>query len=356
MAITTEVLNATLRDLKDPRINTFAQNNPFTKHVFKANGIAKSSGGGTYIERPLMTGATTTFTGIFGGFELMNATRTQRSIQVKVEPHRIVGLVTIPEIELDQNSGPLAAFDIAKRYLNVNMDSYERCLESFFLTGLAPAVGNHVLGAAEMAGLLTLNGLYSTGVRTGTEAGLLDFEAPSIQGDTVQNIAKSQGTFYYNQYAAVSSYASNGRKKIRALIRLVQQHSGEAKIGFVDPDTFSNMDEEQQSHVRVTVGSADDGGKGGETSLCITEKGVMFYESLDMDRTRTGFAGTALANGGGYVLSPETFELHERSPLKMGDYSDRFGLQDVVAAKVSQHLGMVCVNPIANGCFSGSAL
>jgi len=141
MPISTDVLNTTFRNLKDPKVNTFARKTPFMKAVYNANGMREKAGG-TYIERPLMTGAVSSFTGIVSGFELLSATRTQRTEQIKVEPHRIAGLIVIPNRELRQNSGKEAVIDLIEKYPMADLDSFNLCLESYFLTGAAPANGN----------------------------------------------------------------------------------------------------------------------------------------------------------------------------------------------------------------------
>lgn len=354
MTISTEVLNTTYRRLKGPLVDTFMRRTPFLDTLYKNNRVRQKVEGGTTVERALMTGSPATGRGILNGTELLNLTRAKRTEQIKIEPHRLAAAIAIPNRELAQNSGELAVMRLIEKYPEAFMKSTDRCLEAFFLSGAAPT-GNHAFNTAALSGFLTLNGLFSSGVLTGVTNGLLDFVDPASQVETVQGLQKDDAKFYVNQYERISAWRTDGLPKLGKIIRRCGHYSidGKPELGFADPDTMVNLEESKRGHVRVDLVD-----KAQEKSdlHTITHNGVTFHESLDLDRTLAVFNGTVLADGGGYVLNPAYFEIVVLEEAELTDFEDMIASQDVVVSRFKFHAGMLCNNPIAQGCFSGSAL
>ena len=300
MAISTEVLNTTYRQLKGPLVDTFMQRTPFLDTLMKSNRVRQSIDGGTTIERALMTGSPATGRGIYNGTELLNLTRNKRIKQLKVEPHRLAAAIAIPNRELAQNDGPLAVMRLIEKYPEAFMKSTDRCLESFFLAGAAP-LGNHAFNTTALSGFLTLNGLFSAGTLTGTTNGLLGFATPAAQATTdVQDLAKNVAEFYYNQYGSISAWSADGLETLGTVTRRCGHFGveGSPTLGFMDPDSMSNLEKAKRGHVRVQL--VDDKQEKGDLHT-INHNGVDYHESLDLDRTLADFATTALADGGGYI-------------------------------------------------------
>ena len=354
MAISTEVLNTTYRQLKGPLIDTFLRRTPFLDTLMKANRVRQNIEGGTTIDRAIMTGSPATGRGIYNGTELLNLTRTKRTEQLKVEPHRLAGAIAIPNRELAQNNGPLAVMRLIEKYPESFMKSTDRCLESYFLSGAAP-LGNHAFSTAALSGFLPLNGGFTGGTLTGVTDGLLDFTTPALQTQTVQNLVKSEAKFYYNQWGNVTAWDTDGLDVLGSTIRRCGHFGieGAPTLGCMDPDTMSKLEASKRGHVRVSL--VDD--KQEKTDLhTIYHNGVTFHESLDMDRTLAVFATQPLVDGGGYILNPAYFEFSVLDEAELSDFEDKIASQDVVVSKFKFHAGFVCTNPVAQGCFSGSAL
>ena len=355
MAISTEVLNTTYRQLKGPLVDTFMRRTPLLDTLMKNNRVRQNMDGGTTIERAIMTGSPATGRGIYNGTELLNLTRNKRTEQLKVEPHRLAAAIAIPNRELAQNDGPLAVMRLIEKYPEAFMKSTDRCLEAFFLSGAAPS-GNHSFNTTALSGFLTLNGLFSSGTLTGTTNGLLGFDTPANQtGTSVQSLNKDEAKFYYNQFEAISSWTSEGLKKLGQVIRRCGHYSveGAPTLGFMDPDSMTNLEDSKRGHVRVQL--VDDEQEKSDLHT-ITHNGVTFHESLDLDRTLAVFNGTVLADGGGYVLNPAYFEFSVIEEAELSDFEDMIASQDVVVSKFKFHAGLINTNPVTQGCFSGSAL
>ncbi len=357
MAISTEVLNTTFRQLKGPLIDTFMRRTVLLDTLFKAGRVRQSMDGGSYIERALMTGSPATGRGIYNGTELLNATRTKRTEQLQVEPHRLAAAIAIPNRELAQNNGPLAVMKLIEKYPEAFMNSFNRVLEAYVLSGAAPA-GNHAFSSSSMYGICPLNGAFTSGTLTGTTNGMLDFESKATQntnGEAVFTLAKNADKFWYNQYESVSSWTSDGEDKLSKVIRRCGHFAmeGSPDLGFLDPDTMVNLERSKRDHMRVSL--VDD--KTEKSDLhTIVHNGVTFHESLDLDRTLSVFSGQALADGGGYILNPAYFEFSTIEDAELSDFEDRIATQDVVVAKFKYHAGFICTNLVAQGCISGTAL
>ena len=351
MAISTEVLNTTYRRLKGPLVQTFLRRTPFLDALATNSRIRKSIDGGTTIERAIMTGSPATGRGIFNGTELLNLTRTKRTSQVKVEPHRLAAAIAIPNRELVQNSGQMAVMRLIEKYPEAFMKSTDLCLESFFLTGRAPS-GNHAFTASAMSGFVSLNGDYSSGTLTGTTHGLLDFAAPASQTQEVESVTKSEANVWYNQYEAISSWNAEGILKLGQLIRRCGHYSLEGKpsIGFMDPESMANLEQSKRGHVRVEV--VDQAQEKGDLHT-IEHNGVIFHESLDMDRS---LFGAPMSNGFGYVLNPAYFEMPVLEEPELTEFEDMIASQDVVVSKFKFHAQLLCTHLAAQGAFTGSAL
>ena len=353
MAISADVLNTTYRKLKGPLVHTFMRRTPFLTAFYENNKIRDEIGGGTTVERALMTGSPATARGIFNGFEVLNLVRRQRTEQLKVEPHRLGAAIAIPGKDLAENNGDAAVMKLLEAYPEAFMNSLNRCLESYLLTGRIPA-GNHAItNVAELYGWCTLFGDFNSGVKTGTTNGILQFAAPADQTATIHDLASSSAIEWVNQYAAIASWESEGLKKINSMIRRCNQYSTDGKLtlGFMDADTMSNLEDTKQGHVRISV--VDDKLSKDETST-MEHKGVMFHESLDMDR---GFFSGAPADGFGYALNLNYWEIPVIQKAELSEFKDNLADQDGVTSKFIFHAaGPFCRHRATQGCFTGSAL
>ena len=349
MAITTEVLNTTFADLRGPLVNSFLRSNELFESLMTKAKMPME--GGSYIERTFAGGAPARGVGIYVGDELLNMTRRQQISRYQVEPHRLVVAINIPKKELMFNSGKLAVIRLIEEYPQTTMEGAKADINKFLLTGVSRGL---VFQTAELLGLLSLNGQVTTGIGTGVTNGLLDFTAPASQVENVQNVAKSNTTFHFNQYGDITSWAADGLTTLRKTYRKCAHYAGGPGKGpdlcIMDDDTFTNFEESRLNLVRIKV--VED--KTEKSNMLGLDLGVAkVFSSIDL--LRGDFSGVAL-DGVTYMLNTDFIEMPMAEAPKITDFKERVGDQDVVTAIFSMQGNLICTKLPAQGCVSGGAV
>ena len=354
MSISTELLNTTFADLRGPLVNSFVRSNELFESLDKKARMPME--GGTYIERSFSGGAPARGVGVYVGDELLNMTRRQQIRKYQVEPHRLVVAINIPKRELNQNSGKLAVIRLIEQYPQSTMEAAKADINKFLLTGTSRGL---VFQTAELSGLLTLNGQFSSGIGTGVTNGLLDFESPSTQttsAQSVQGVTKSSTYFHFNQYNDISSWTGNGITQLRKTYRQCAHYAGGPGKGpdlvIMDDDTFTNFEDSRRDNVRVSI--VDDKiDKSNTLGLSIGLAEV--HSSIDLDRTDSPFTGVA-DDGITYMLNTDYIEFPMLEAPNITEFKERVGDQDVVTALFSMQGNMICTKTVAQGVVSGGAV
>lgn len=350
MAIDLDTLNTTYADLAGPLVNTAITDVPLFDHLQQKAKLTQE--GGTYVERVFAGTSPARGVGLVSGDELLNMTRTTVTKQIKVEKYKVVCAINIPKKALETNTGNLAVIRLIKSYPELVMNGFTQDMEKYLLTGNSADL---VFSTAHLSGFNTLNGQFASGRVTGTENGLLDFDDPSSQTDSVQSVSKSTAYGYYNQYVSISSWsADNGMKKLRSLYRACAHYAGKANSGpdfiVMDDDTFANFEESRSANIRIRMltDKIED-----NNLLSNTLSLANVRSSLSLDRSL--FSGNA-ANGVGYFLNTDWWQFVVTVPPKLTPFVDRVADQDVVTSIFSFHGQLVCTKLIAQGCFDGGAV
>jgi hypothetical protein len=336
MAVNLELLNTTLADLRGPLEMSFAQDIRLMKEAERKSNISTEKG--TYIERPIMGGSPSRATGVFVGDETLDTTRRKKINKYQVEPHRVVMAIAIPKRDMIMNSGKTGAIKMIKEYPKAAQEAFNIDLERYLLTGTVGTTGLAV-DADQLYGWSTFNGQFAAGVNTGTTNGLLDMVAVASQSDTVQNVAKSQSIYHYNQYADITSFASNGDEKLRAAYRAAAHFAKDPNGGpdfiVADDATFGRYTLSKKDIVRLQIV----GGK--------TDDGNLLVDNLGLGRmvasqhiVLTDFTGDA-ADGVCYGINTDFWEWVWYQKPTMSDFEDRIANQDSVIAKLEMMGGHV---------------
>jgi hypothetical protein len=227
--------------------------------------------------------------------------------------------------------------------------------------------------AANIDGLVTMNGDTTYNPDGTALAGVLDFAATTAQTDTVFNLAKSGAaggvTGWHNQYAAVTSFATNGKRQMRAVYNACRIRSGDygpPDLGITDATSFNNYYESLDDQVRYAAAKPKTKGEEGVDAGDLGE-GLMFhqlelFEDPSMDDNTAQFGHTT--DGTLYMLNTKTWGIltlggdqeHEtkgffepRGPFKL-EGRDAWGFELVCAWQI------FCRQLKANGALEGTAI
>ena len=348
MSISTEVLNTTFADLRGPLVNSFVRSNELFDALDAKARMPRESG--SYIERTFTGGAPARGVGVFVGDELLNMTRRQQVKKFQVEPHRLVVAINIPKKELLYNSGKLAVIRLIEEYPQTVMEAAKADINKYLLTGVSRGL---VFQTAELKGLMTLNGQFSTGIGAGVTNGLLDFATPASQTETVQSVAKSSSYFHFNNYLDIATWATDGLIDLRKVYRQCSHYAGGIGKGpdlvVMDDDTYANFEETRRSQIRISM--VED--KTSKSNMLGLELGVAkVYSSIDLDRG--AFSGAA-ADGVTYMLNTDYFEFPMHEAPQIGKFEERVGDQDVVTALFSMQGNLICTKLPAQCVVSGGS-
>ena len=349
MAVSLELLNSTLQDFKGPVVNTFSQNTPTREALGKKGKI--SSEGGTYVERSLMTGSPSRGVGIYNGDETVDRTRYKKLNKFRVDFHRVVIPVVIPNKELVQNKGKQGVIKLIEAYPKAVADAMALDDEKYWLTGKTAGMA---FDSEEFYGFLTLNGQFALGNGVGVEAGYLDFVAPASQTDTVQNVPKLEADRIYNQYGDITGWSTDGERVLRQVYRRCSQMCGRPNGGpdliIMDDDTFANYTAAKKDIVRLMkVKDATDQG-----NLLTDVFGLASVQGSVLIDLAADFTGVAL-DGVTYLIDTNWLEIVQLEKPSLSDFVDAGTDQDGVVAKMCMHEARIFQKPTAHGCISGGA-
>tara|TARA_R110000751_G_scaffold74682_4_gene150820 strand:- start:10237 stop:11289 length:1053 start_codon:yes stop_codon:yes gene_type:complete len=349
MSVSTELINTTLEDLRGPMEKGFMQSIPLWAALEKKGKVSKD--GGTYIARSWMKGASAKGTGMFNGDEALDLTRYQKSEKYEVEPHRVVIPVAIPKKELLQNTGKSAAVRLIEEYPKAALEGAALDLNSYMLSGVSTGI---VFPSAELSGFVSLNGQFTGGVGRGVTNGLLDFQTPATQTDTVQNVAKAVADWHYNQYGDISAFLTDGMQILRQVYRKAAHFCSPGKgpdLIVMDDATFGNFQLAKQDIVRIQV-VGDNTDKGNMVEDVLGMGGVYSDPTLDIANDFTGVA----ADGVTYMLTCDFIELVLFEKFSFGKFAEPIGAQDAILAKAAMQGNLICRKFPAQGCVSGGSV
>ena len=356
MPISTEVLNTTFADLRGPLVNSFVRSNELFEALDKKARMPME--GGSLIERSFTGGAPARGVGIYVGDELLNMTRRQQIKKFQIEPHRIVVAVNIPKKELLFSSGKLAIMRLIEEYPKTVMDGVKADLNSYFLTGASRGI---VFQTSELRGFMSLNGQVSTGIGTGVENGLLDFATPANQTQTVQNVAKSNSYFHFNQFGDMSSAAGTGFEiaPLRKTYRECAHYAGGLGKGpdlvYMDQDTYTQFEEKQSNNFRVNVSTIQDGVDNNSNTIELSLGLAKVYSSIDLDLGQFSAEASGIRPDRGvtYILNTDYLEMPTMEAPTISEFQERVGDQDVVTAIFSMQANLISTKLVAHGCVAG---
>lgn len=352
MPVSQDVLNGTLRNLRDSMVVSFETSNHIGKILTQK--ARRRPANGTYLEATYTSGAPATGIKLSNGDEVAPMTRLQTSRLLRTVVPRLMAVSIIPNKDLDAADGDLGVYDLMERYPLALVSGAAEDLECFLLTGES---AGKVFATSALSELITLNGAYSGGTALGTTNGLIDFVAPGSQTDAVLTLTKSTSYDWYNQFLDIgTSWATNGEAQWRKMERQCSFYGRGGKgvdLIVADPDTFANWDEAHLGRVRTATAVGPDSPGGTLSGYKLGN--ALVTTNVYLDRTRSSFSGTNAADGLAYFLNSEYFSVYEQLRPQMEDYKADIPDQDVVSAKFRYAGQYFCDRLNAQGVVTGGA-
>lgn len=334
MPVSTELANTTYTEIGTELQNGLVRRIALWDRLIK--GLRTPQESGTYIDRPFAGGAPARGVGIFIGDELLNMTRRQQIRLLRVEGHRIVVAINIPNKELRMNDGKRGAVKLMEAYPKTVLELAAVDINTYMLTS---ASANHVFSTEALRGFVTLDGTDSSGVGLGVTNGILDFQPPANQSDTTHNVAKSSAIGHYNQHVEIGAWSSGGQRKLRELYRLCASHNGRANSGpdlaYFDADLYANFESDRFDLVRLRT--IEDKTEKSTTLEFMGFAGM--HIEYDPALVRSAFtaspqsgATVAPSSGLGYMLDTNLIEMPTWEVPNATPFERRVGDQDVVTS------------------------
>jgi len=341
MPVSLDVLNTTLADLYAQGGNlqlTTVTRKPLMRQLMDKKRINRESVGGTFIERPFGAGSPAKGKRITIGTEVASLTRRQITKKYQSQTIRLFVPVTIPQRDLKQNDGKQGVVKLIKQYPMATAQQIGEDWEFYLLTGAYHNSGVSVIDSPDFDGAATLNGAVTS---TGGDTGWLQQAAPASQTGNVQGVARDNAINHVNQFAQITSFASDGMIKVASAYDRAQQFSvgSGPDFGFADDVTYSNLQIYSADNVRIT--DTDSAVFGSNTGQFIPYKQAKIYNvGVNLDPTNASFTGTpgfstsAVTGGVLYFLSSDFIEVPyleiEEAPQFQAIVAD----QDIVVGRM----------------------
>lgn len=358
MGVSIDEINTTLADLRPGYQSTFAQTNQFTARLVNKKKVRTSGVGGTYLEKVLMTGSPSKGVGVSGGYETAPGIRQQKSKQLQIGYYEFFQAISISGKEMRENNGSQGIVKLIEMYPDAAVKAFKRDMNKYLLTGTTDSLSS--ASPNDFFGWITLNGQFASGTIQGTLNGLLDFRTPAQQtadAEVVEGVVKSESSGHYNQYGAITAWATDGRKVLNSTYMDAEAHcdaDGDSPVGpdlvFADRGSYSNFIESKQDTVRVQI--IDEKTEGKQSNYNSLYRAQVVYDaSLD----RSLFSG-APASGVWYGLNSDYWLWAILHDLDVSPFQDFLATQDVITAKMLFHAAGMCERLNTQFCVSGGAV
>tara|TARA_R110002074_G_scaffold45863_5_gene118532 strand:+ start:2669 stop:3757 length:1089 start_codon:yes stop_codon:yes gene_type:complete len=361
MATNADVLNFAQSKLIPKWTEQFYQYHPVLDKVVLKGNIERQTHGGPHLEFPVVTNGPGAVTKIENGSEVYSSTRRNVGERGKVYCPRMIYSYVIPGKDLSEATGETAIARLLKVYPEAALMEFHEYIVSQFVNG--DGATNNV------DGFMTLNGdtTYSTGGSSSlTEDGALDFAASGSQTGTAFGLNKASVTGWQNQFQQVSSFATDGRSKMRRVYwdaSLQGKQGGPVDCMLGDIVSFNNYYDDLDDQVRYQIKSP------GEKGVRPVRQGIMFQEAEfyvepALDTSLTTFAAANRGTGAVYFLKSDTWHLYtmgeDTGMETKGDFALRGPTkvpgQDAWEWEIVLAMQMYCDRLNANGAVLGTAI
>ena len=360
MPTNADVLNFAQEKLIPKWTEQFYQHHPVLDKVIMKGNIERTKLGGPFVEFPVVTNGPGAVTRIETGSEVYSSTRRTVGNKGTVYCPRMIYSYIIPGKDLSEATGETAIARLLKVYPEAALMEFHEMIVSQFVNGNGSADNVH--------GFVTLNGdtTYNTGGTASAENGILDFAAPGSQTDVVLGMNKGSVTGWQNQYQNVSSFATDGRSKMRRAYwdaSLQGKQGGPVDVMLGDIASFNNYYDDLDDQVRYQIKfEGEKGRRGVRQGLMFQE--AEFYVEPSLDTSLTTFDASRRGNGVIYFLKSDSWHLYtmgeDTGMETKGDFALRGPTkvpgQDAWEWEIVLAMQMYCDRLNANAVVDGTAI
>lgn len=358
-----DVLVTALEHYSPKLTETFFVQHPLFRAIFKEKHVTTISLEGTKRTFAVMTGGPGTINKIVTGSEPLNGGHASIGAKGEEAATRAIYVFDVPNIDLDLANGEEDIVRLLEKYPEAaTMDFHLQVAKQL-------AMGN---GAAGVNGIMTFNGLTTYTPEATAKTGMFEYAARTSQNDTVFGLVKESGTSgipgWYNQYADITTMASDGLRQLRKVLFAARRQGvqqGDLDLGFCDEGTYLNYLDVLTDFVQTPAGIENDV-INAKSKDSVMFHNVRVYMDEYIDITATSLAASPAADGLLYFLNSNTFELFHASHNKYDGKSKpnifrfrepfRHPTQDMMRFEIVLHANIVCNNLRANGAVTGGAL
>lgn len=266
---------------------------------------AKSAVTGPYVEWVVTDSAPGTTTQIFSSSEEIQGGRVQGGERLREFLTDLIRAYDVPQKDIREASGPQDIGELLKNYSVRDRIAWLEAIVQQIVMG----------NVSELDGIFTFNGdaNYNPG-GMGSRGGWFQFVSPASQTGSVHDLARNGINGWHNQNREVSSYALDGRKRLRQAYHdtLVPGAMGKgANHIFADRGTFDNHLEAMEGFI-----FQDQKSIGGDPTLGNIRDGIVIFPGVKMYMEPairiSDFTNADAQEGCAYGICDETVKLHTR--------------------------------------------
>ena len=354
MAISPDVLASALQELMPSYSELFTKWHPVLDKIVTKGNVDRDILTGPYREFTVVTDGPGTVTQILTGAEVIAGGRRQIAVRGNTYAPRLIYAFDVPGKDMSEANGAQDLARILQHYPELALSDFHERIARQISTGDGTDVG----------GFLTFNGDATYSPQGTARPGAFEFAAPAAQTNTVFGLPKPGTTGWTNHYEEVSSFAVEGRQKMRKLFYAVSREGAKmtssVDLMLGDQDSYLNYIEDLDDMVRVTKIE-------GDKAPHVLQQGVKFLsadffleDSLDV--SAGAFTTPAAQRGVIYFMKTASWHAytlgHDSSKETKGDFAVRgpFRIpeQDLwryeIVLSMGLHTNQLRTNGVVTGC------
>jgi hypothetical protein len=357
MAISPDVLATALNELMPAYSELFVKWHPLLDNILKGGNMDRAALKGPKREFAVVTDGPGTVTHVQTGTEVIAGGRTQNAHRGNVVAPRLIYAFDVPGKDLAEANGEMDLARILQHYPELALADFHERIAKQLGTGNGSGVGSFV----------TMNGNTTFNPDGTARDGLFEFNSIASQTNIVHGIDPASVTGWNNQYEDVSSFATNGRTRLRKAYFAASRQGktlGPVDLMIGDEQSYLNYIEDLDDQVRVVKVEGDKAPGNVRQGIKFLDADFYLDDAIDITASQyTGGTETAGADGVIYGFKTPTWYLftlgHDASRETKGDFAVRgpFRIpdQDLYRYEIVLMMGMHTTQRRANFAVTGCA-